>query len=118
MWKYIKQTVKDLVSSFNTRPEGFSARKLTAFAILTMIIYLHFKFVTASNVVSVIEIDMIFIAILFGIVTVDQLLRFRRTSFNIDDVGKDTSTTTAKDPEVEDIKQDETQSESTETPKQ
>jgi hypothetical protein len=77
MKKFLKNIIKDLVRTFDTMPGGFSSRKLTAFVTMMAVVYLHIRYVDTENVVSVLVYDMLFILLLFGIVTFDQLYKFK-----------------------------------------
>jgi high-affinity K+ transport system ATPase subunit B len=66
-----------LLGSFDNIPKnGFSGRKLTAFVTMLLVIYLHRK-VTPEEVVTVIVIDCLFILLLMGIVTLQQITEFK-----------------------------------------
>lgn len=73
----MKHLFNKLVNSFDTINAGFSARKLTAFAFVCMIAWCHYNYVTATNVVEVIMVDASCVFLLLGIVTVQQLIRFK-----------------------------------------
>ncbi len=73
----MKALFNKLVLSFENSPGGFSARKLTAFVTMVLIVYCHFKYVRPENVVEVIIIDCCFISLLLGIVTVEQIIKFK-----------------------------------------
>ena len=77
MKNFIKNFIKDLVNSLNTQPTGFSARKLTAIVTMMCVIFLHIKYIDKTNVLSALEYDMMFVSLLFGIVTFDQLYKFK-----------------------------------------
>lgn len=76
MKKYIKNFIKETLLSLYNSPGGFSARKLTAGITVLLIIYLHFAYVDASVVVSVLMCDMVFVLLLLSIITIDQLYQF------------------------------------------
>lgn len=96
MKKFFKNILDNLVATFNTQPGGFSARKLTAFITMVSIIYLHISYVDTINVVSVLAYDMLFVLLLFGIVTFDQLYKFKNNQ-------SDTNIPPKPDPEKEKI---------------
>ena len=77
MKNFIKNIILNLLNALNTKKEGFSARKLTAFISVLCIIYIHIRFVEPSNILSVLLYDMAFVLVLLGIVTIDQLYRFK-----------------------------------------
>jgi len=72
----MKQIFKDLyegvLGSLDTTDKGFSARKLTGFAVCFTVIAAHVKWLTLgdlSNLENVLLIDYGFIAALFGMTT-------------------------------------------------
>ena len=77
MWNFFKSTIKNLAGSFNTQPGGFSSRKLTAFVTMICVVYIHHHFVDLTNAMTAMAYDMVFILLLFGIVTIDQLYKFK-----------------------------------------
>lgn len=77
MRKFLGSILYGMVDALHTRPTGFSARKLTALVIVCCIVYIHAKFVEAGNSVTVLVYDMLFVLLLLGIVTIDQLYRFK-----------------------------------------
>lgn len=66
-----------LVQSFSTAEGGFAARKLTAFALIVMVGYIHARFVDHSNAIEAIIIDLIGAAFFLGLVTFEQILKFK-----------------------------------------
>ena len=77
MKNFIKGFIQNVVNSLNIQQGGFSARKLTAFVTMALVIYLHIRYVDLTNVITVLIYDMVFILVLFGIVTIDQLYKFK-----------------------------------------
>ena len=64
----MKEIMNNILKSFNTKREGYSSRKLTAFVIVLMVIITHIKWLTLGNLVQlemVLSIDYAFIAALF-----------------------------------------------------
>lgn len=69
---------KNIADSFNNNPgTGWSGRKLTAFTVTCMVIYCHLKYIDKDNVVEVLIIDFIAIGFLLGLVTFEQILKFK-----------------------------------------
>ena len=63
---------QNIKKSFSVSPEGYSARKLTAFAIIICVIVAHVKWISLgdlSQLEMVLTIDYSFIAALFGMTT-------------------------------------------------
>jgi len=77
MKKFIKNIVLDTIRALDNRPGGFSGRKLTAFVTMMCVIYLHIHYVDQTVIVSVLVYDMLFILLLLGLITMDQLYKFK-----------------------------------------
>jgi Ca2+/Na+ antiporter len=77
MKKFFKNLINDSLNSLKTSPGGFSLRKITALIMLGCIVYIHYDYVDLDNSVDVVMYDMLFILLLFGIVTFDQLYKFK-----------------------------------------
>ena len=72
----MKEIFDNILKSFNTKREGYSSRKLTAFVIVLMVIITHIKWLTIGNLAQlemVLGIDYAFIAALFGMTTYHSL---------------------------------------------
>ncbi len=72
----MKEILTNILKSFNGSAEGYSSRKLTAFAIVVMVIITHIKWLTLGNLSQlemVLTIDYGFIAALFGMTTYSSL---------------------------------------------
>lgn len=69
-----------IFASFDTTPEGFSGRKLSAFVTIISAIVLAFKFGTSENVTYLVGILLTFALLCLGIVTAEQLLRLYKDS--------------------------------------
>ncbi len=66
-----------VLSSFDTNTKGASARKLTAFGFMLMMAYCHMRFVDHENVEGVLVIDGCCLLLILGIVTAEQVLKFK-----------------------------------------
>lgn len=82
MMKMFKKIRDNVLDSFNTEKGGYSARKLTAFVIVACIVYIHIKYVGLANSVDVLFYDMLFVLLMLGIVTFEQLYRFKTGKTN------------------------------------
>ena len=72
----MKEIFDNIMKSFNGKEEGFSSRKLTAFAIVVMVIIAHIKWLSLGDLTQlemVLTIDYGFIAALFGLTTYSAL---------------------------------------------
>lgn len=68
----MKQIYENILKSFNTKREGFSSRKLTAFVIILLVVIVHIKWITLgdlNDIGTVLTIDYGFVAALFGMTT-------------------------------------------------
>jgi hypothetical protein len=66
----MKKFLTDLVASLNSKDEGFSGKKLSAFAVMICIVTAHVKWITLgdfSQLEMVLTIDFAFISTMFGI---------------------------------------------------
>lgn len=68
--------IKKLEASFDNTPEGFSARKLSAFAGVVVAIVATFMFVDEKVIISALGEWLIFAMMCLGIVTAEQILKF------------------------------------------
>ncbi|MBX3165575.1 MAG: hypothetical protein KF900_13955 [Bacteroidetes bacterium] len=73
----MKEFFKNIVNSFYNNREGFAARKLTAFALVACIVWVHLKHVTDSNAAEVIMIDIAGVFLCLGIITVQNLIELK-----------------------------------------
>lgn len=72
----MKEIMQNILNSFNTNKGGYSSRKLTAFVIVAMVVFIHIKWLTLGNLTQlemVLTIDYSFIAALFGMTTYQAL---------------------------------------------
>lgn len=73
----MKNLFNNLFASLNNQEGGFSARKLTAFSLMILIAYIHYKYVDLSNAIEAILIDLAGVLLLLGIITFEQILKFK-----------------------------------------
>ena len=73
----MKELFNNLIGSLNNTDSGFSARKLTAFALMVLIAYVHYKYVDLSNAIEAVLIDLGGVLLLLGIITFEQILKFK-----------------------------------------
>jgi hypothetical protein len=78
--------IDKILNSFSCNKEkDFSARKLTAFSIMTLIAYCHFRYVDSTVIVQVLVIDTIFVLLLLSIITFEQVIRLKNGNTNNND---------------------------------
>ncbi len=65
-----------LVASFDNSPEGFSARKLSAFVAVSVAIVATFEFADGQVIVNTLMVWLTFALLCLGIITAEQILRF------------------------------------------
>ena len=68
----MKKLFQYIGSSFDTHSQGASARKLSAFVTMLLIIYCH-RFVDSANIVEVIVADSGLLCVLLGITTYEKI---------------------------------------------
>lgn len=66
-----------LIRSFDNAPGGFSARKLSAFIAVMMAIYGTVHYVDGTTVINAIMVWLTFALLCLGIITAEQVLRFK-----------------------------------------
>jgi hypothetical protein len=81
--------IDNLLNSFNTEKGGFAARKLTAFAFMVCIAYLHYTSVSIENVEVFLWVDLCGVMLCLGLVTASQLIEFRTNKKQEDEPNKE-----------------------------
>jgi len=84
----MKEIIKNILRSFETKEGGYSSRKLTAFVIIAMVVITHIKWLTLGNLTQlemVLTIDYGFIAALFGMTTYHSIKNRKKDDENKDD---------------------------------
>lgn len=72
----MKELINKLIASFDVSNKGYSARKLTAFIIISCVVAAHIKWIALGDFTQLGEvfiIDYTFIAALFGMTTYSTL---------------------------------------------
>jgi hypothetical protein len=72
--KFMSSNVTNLFSSFNNMKDGWSARKLSAFAGMLIAAYLSIKIVPVEQSINALYSWQIFILTCLGIITVEQII--------------------------------------------
>lgn len=65
-----------ILASFDNTTDGFSARKLSAFAGVIVSIIATFRFVDDKTIIEALMVWLVFALLCLGIVTAEQVLRF------------------------------------------
>ena len=68
---------ENLLKSFNTEKGGYAARKLTAFALMICVAYIHFKFVDITIAVEVLIVDLSGVLLCLGLVTASNIIELK-----------------------------------------
>ena len=66
----MKEFLHNILASLNNKSEGYSGKKLTAFALVVCTLAAHIKWITLgdfSQLIPVLTCDYAFISVLFGI---------------------------------------------------
>jgi hypothetical protein len=73
--------INKLLGSFdNVKGQGFSARKLTAFALMLCIAFIHFRFVDSTNAIEALMIDLSGVLLCLGIVTAQNIIELKNNN--------------------------------------
>jgi len=79
-WENIKKGFRWIASSADNNTNGASGRKLTAITFMALIIWGQYKFVDTSMWHDVLITYEVCIMLLLGIVTVEQIIKFKSGS--------------------------------------
>lgn len=74
--------ISKILASFNTYEKGFSARKLTAFALMNLIVYIHYKQLSQDNATEFLIIDLCGVFLSLGLVTFAQIIELKNGKTN------------------------------------
>jgi hypothetical protein len=72
----------NLINSFTTEKGGFAARKLTAFAFMVCIAYVHYSALTIENVEVFLWVDLCGVMLCLGLVTASNIIALKNGSNN------------------------------------
>lgn len=86
----MKKLLENLIKSFTTDSEGFSARKLSAFAAVVTAIYVTVKEIPTEAQIHALYAWLCFALVCLGIVTAEQIIRLKNGSNNISQDGTPT----------------------------
>lgn len=79
--------IKKLLNSLDNSSEGYSARKLTALTLTICIVYIHWKYVDLSIAIEAMIVDLVGVLVALGIVTAEQVIKFKNGTNNGADSG-------------------------------
>jgi uncharacterized membrane protein HdeD (DUF308 family) len=69
-----------IIASFDNSKDGFSARKLSAFAGVSVSIIATFRFVDTATIIEALMVWLCFALLCLGIITAEQVIRLRNKS--------------------------------------
>lgn len=73
----LKEFAIGFLYTFSNDKRGHSARKWTAFATMICVAFLHYKFANQENAYKFLCADLLFILLLLGIVTAQNLIELK-----------------------------------------
>lgn len=74
--------ITELINSFYNNDQGFSSRKLTAFALMVCVAYIHYKFIDQTNAIEALIADLCAILVALGIVTAQNIIELKNGKQN------------------------------------
>ena len=83
-----------IFKALDTQPNSASLRKLTAVWTMILVTIAHSKFVSTTTIDSILMIDYLFIAVLLGLITAENIIFFIQNKKDINNPVKNS------DPEV------------------
>ena len=72
----LREILDNLLNSFKTNSGGYSARKISAFAIIVMVISLHIKWFNSDKweyVGEILALDFAFVSVALGMTTYEAI---------------------------------------------
>lgn len=79
IWSFLSQIIQGIIGSFdNKRENGYSARKLTAWAAMLLITYCVLYYVDGTNVIHALIVLCIFVLTLLGLIVIQNLVELVR----------------------------------------
>jgi len=77
VFDFLKKFTKWILGSFDVTDDGSSAKKLTAFAFMVLVGWLHIVFVDKNNALEFLIVDVSAILTLLGVATIDKLQQMK-----------------------------------------
>lgn len=72
--------IGNILKSFTNDKGGWSARKLTAFALMVCVAYIHYKYVDITISVEVLIVDLSAVLLCLGLVTASNIIELKNGS--------------------------------------
>jgi len=76
IWSFVINALNYLFGALDTKPNSASLRKLVAVWTMILVTIAHSKFVSTTTIDTILMIDYLFIAILLGLVTAENIIFF------------------------------------------
>jgi len=76
IWTNIVNALSYLFGALDTKPNSASLRKLAAVWTMILVTIAHSKFVSTTTIDSILMIDYLFVAVLLGLVTAENIIFF------------------------------------------
>lgn len=73
----LNEIIKGLLGTFTTKPDGWAARKVTAFYFSLLAGFIHYKFLSIGTAVEFLTIDCIVILLCLAIVTAEHVIELK-----------------------------------------
>lgn len=80
--KKIKEVLNNLLDSFKTNSGGYSARKISAFVIIVMVVSLHIKWFQSDRweyIGEILGLDFAFVSVALGMTTYESIKKNSQT---------------------------------------
>ena len=74
--KNMKIIIQKLIDSFDNKPNGFSARKLSAFIAIIIALYITINYIDNTTLINALMVCLTFALLCLGIITAEQILKF------------------------------------------
>lgn len=75
--KRIHNVLNHIHGSLTTNKDGYSARKLSAFLFMGLVVFIHAKYLSNESAYEFLIVDCAMILILLGIVTIQNIIEFK-----------------------------------------
>jgi len=72
----VKEFFIGFLYTFSNDKRGNSARKTTAFALMICVAWIHYKYIDKGNAINALWIDLLFVALMLGLVTAANIIEF------------------------------------------
>ena len=80
--KKIKEVLNNILDSFKTNSGGYSARKISAFVIIVMVVSLHIKWFQSDRweyIGEILGLDFAFVSVALGMTTYESIKKNSQT---------------------------------------